>query len=333
VPTVPALTIHYDLRHPAAFGVSGADLYAAALDQIGWADRNGFARVSFGEHHQSPDGYVSSPLVVAGAVGACTSTIRCLVSTVVAPLHDPIRLAEDIATADLCLGGRLDVAIAAGYVADDFAMFGKDFGRRGAEMESLVPVLRQALTGEPFEYRGRTVQVTPRPVQQPMPILMGGSVRRSINRAARLADGFRAPMPGLWRVWREECIAVGRPDPGPLPAQGPIFLWVTTDDKERVWEWLTPHILHQINSYARWTHEAWGRATGPFVPTSDVHDVRQGGAYRVVDPDECIEIAHTLGDDGDLRFSPLLAGIDPRRANAMLQLVEERVLPEIGSPR
>ncbi len=74
--------------------------------------------MSLGEHHQSPDGYISSPLVVAGAVGACTSDIRCLVSTIVAPLHDPIRLAEDIAVADLCLGGRLDVALAAGYVAD-----------------------------------------------------------------------------------------------------------------------------------------------------------------------------------------------------------------------
>ncbi len=185
------------------------------------------------------------------------------------------------------------------------------------------------LTGEPFEYRGQTVQVTPRPVQQPMPLLMGGSVRRSINRAARLADGFRAPMPGLWKVWRQECIAVGRPDPGPLPPQGPIFLWVTTEDVDRTWEWLTPHILHQINSYAAWTHKAWGKATGPFVPTSDVTDVRQGGAYRVVDPDECIELARELGDDGDLRFSPLLAGIDPDRANAMLSLVEDRVLPEI----
>ncbi|MDH4171660.1 MAG: LLM class flavin-dependent oxidoreductase [Acidimicrobiia bacterium] len=326
---MPRLSIHYDLRHPQHFGVSGADIYAAALDQIAWADANGFERVGFGEHHQSPDGYIPSPLVIAGAVGAVTTRIRCLVSTIVAPLHDPIRLAEDIAVADNCLGGRLDVAIAAGYVRDDFALFGKDFADRGNHMERVVPLLRQAWTGEPFEHHGTTVRVTPRPVQDPMPLLMGGSVRKTINRAARLADGFRPPMPVLWEVWREERQNEGHPDPGPLPRSGPIFLWVTTDDKERTWDWLEPHILHQVNSYAGWTHAAWGRAAGPFIPATGLDDLRQGGTYQVLTPDETIVLARSLGDEGELRFSPLLAGIDPARARPMLELVEREVLPAL----
>jgi alkanesulfonate monooxygenase SsuD/methylene tetrahydromethanopterin reductase-like flavin-dependent oxidoreductase (luciferase family) len=251
------------------------------------------------------------------------------VSTIVAPLHDPLRLAEDVAVADNCLGGRLDVAIAAGYVADDFAAFGKDFAARGAFMEELVPLLRRAWTGEPFEYRGTTVRITPRPVQDPMPIGMGGSVPRTIERAARLADYFRPPMPGLWKTYRQACADLGRPDPGPLARRGPIFLWVTDEDPDAVWERLTPHILHQINSYAAWTHAAWGRATGPFVPTSDVTDVRQGGAYQVLTPAETIDLAESLGDGGELRFSPLLAGIDPDWSNAMLDLVEREVLPAL----
>ena len=67
---MPRLTIHYDLRHPAEFAVSGADLYAAALGQIDWAEAHGFSSVGFGEHHQSPDGYLPAPLMVAAAVGA-----------------------------------------------------------------------------------------------------------------------------------------------------------------------------------------------------------------------------------------------------------------------
>lgn len=326
---MPSISLHYDLRHPGAFGVSGRDIYAAMLDQVAWGDEVGVARVGLGEHHQSEDGYVSNPLVVAAAIGGRTRRLRVMVSTVLAPLYDPIRLAEEIATADLCLGGRLDVAIAGGYVEADFHLFGADFAGRGRYMEEIVGVLRRAWTGEPFEYRGRTVRVTPRPVQDPMPVLMGGSTRRTIERAARLADGYRPPMPGLWKVYREACMSVGAPDPGPLPRQGPIFCWVTTDDVDEVWGRLTPHILHQINSYARWTHEAWGRATGPFVPTSDVNDVRQGGAYEVLKPEEAVALANDLGAEGELRFSPLLAGIDPSWAWDMLGLVEREVLPAI----
>lgn len=329
---MPRLSVHYDLRHPAEFGVSGADLYAAALDQIAWADEQGFATVGFGEHHRSPDGYLPSPLTVAGAVGARTTRIRCQISTILAPLYDPIRLAEDIAVADNLLGGRLDVAIAAGYVREDFEAFGKDYAGRGAFMEAIVPFLRAAWTGEPFEHEGRTIRVTPRPVQDPMPILMGGSVPVTIRRAARLGDGYRPPMPGLWKVYRDACVEVGKPDPGPFPRQGPIFLWVVASeaDKEDAWARLTPHILHQINSYAAWTHAAFGRAAGPFVPTQDLTDVRQDGAYQVLTPDEVIELARSLGDDGDLRFSPLLAGIDPVWSNEMLALVEREVLPALS---
>ncbi|HUV10066.1 MAG TPA: LLM class flavin-dependent oxidoreductase [Acidimicrobiia bacterium] len=326
---MPRLSLHYDLRHPGAFGVSGKDLYAAALDQIAWADAHGFTTVGFGEHHQSPDGYLPSPLLVAAAVAARTTRIRCQVSTILAPLYDPIHLAEDIAVVDNLLGGRLDVAIAAGYVRDDFDAFGKDYAGRGQYMEEIVPFLRAAWTGEPFEHEGRTVRVTPRPVQDPMPILMGGSVPATIRRAARLADGYRPPMPGLWKVYREACAEVGKPDPGPLPRQGPIFLWVvaSADKNEDAWARLTPHILHQINSYAEWTHAAFGQASGPFVPTHDVTDVRQGGAYQVCTPEETVELAASLGDDGDLRFSPLLAGIEPAWSNEMLALVERAVLP------
>ena len=56
-------------------------------------------------------------------------------------------------------------------------------------MEELVPFLRQAWTGEEFEWRGKTIRVTPRPFQDPMRVYMGGGTRRTIERAVRLSDG------------------------------------------------------------------------------------------------------------------------------------------------
>jgi alkanesulfonate monooxygenase SsuD/methylene tetrahydromethanopterin reductase-like flavin-dependent oxidoreductase (luciferase family) len=327
---MPVLAIDFDLRHPTGLGADGPGTYRAALDMIAWAEDHGFARVTFGEHHQSPDGYLPAPLVFAAAVGGRTSSIRVRVSVLLAPLYDPVRLAEEVAVADLCLGGRLDLGMGVGYVEDDFDAFGADYHRRGAHLEWLVPFLRRAWTGEPFEHRGTTVTVTPRPVQDPMPIYLGGGTRAAIDRAVRLGDGFFAPaMERPWQYYRRASMEAGKPDPGEWPKRGPIFLWVTTGDKEQVWERLAPHVRHQIDSYGGWTQSGLGRPDGPFVPTRDIESLEQGGAYRVVDPDEAIALAQELGPDGELHLNPLLAGIAPGLAWEMLETVERHVLPHI----
>ncbi len=328
----PKLVLDFDLRHPPQLGATGPATYAAALDIIEWADRLGFERVGFGEHHQSDDGYLPAPLVFAAAVGARTSRIRVRISVLLAPLYDPLRLAEEVAVADLCTQGRLDLALGIGYVEDDYVAFGKDYHRRGRDLDALVPFLRRAWTGEPFEHRGATVRVTPRPFQDPMPIYLGGgAARRSIERAAAIADGFFPPgMPKPWEAYRRACVASGKPDPGEWAPRGPIFLWVTTDDKDATWRKLAPHIRHQIDSYGQWTQKGLGRVTGPYVPTEDMESIRQGGAYQVVTPDEAVELAATLGPGGELHLNPLLSGIDPAEAARMLATFEAEVLPHIG---
>ena len=329
---MPKKVMNFDLRHPPQFATSGRALYRAALDMCRWADERGFARIGLGEHHQSPDGYIPAPLVVAGAIGACTRQVRVRISILLAPLYEPIRLAEEIAVADLCLDGRLDVGLGVGYVAHDFEMFGVDYHTRGNALDELIPLLRRAWTGEPFEHRGTTVRVTPRPVQDPMPIHLGGSSPRGIERAVQLGDGFFPPgMPTGWRRYRARCLELGRPDPGEWPRRGPVFLWVTTEPKEEVWARLAPHVRHQIDSYAGWTPGAYGRPDGPFVPSRDIESLRQGGAYDVVTPDEAVELARGLGPDGELHLNPLLAGIDPAEAWKMLELVDREVLPALGA--
>ena len=320
--------LNFDFRHPAQFPASGAEIYRAALDMCRWADERGFQRVGVGEHHQSPDGYMPAPLLAASAIGACTTAVRVRLSVVLGVLYDPIRLAEEVAVADLCLGGRLDLGLGVGYVADDFNAFGRNFHTRGADLDELIGVLRQAWTGEPFDYRGTSVRVTPRPVQDPMPIFVGGASHRGVERAATLADGYFPPgMPTGWERYRKRAVAVGRVDPGPYANRGPAFLWVTREQKESVWERLAPHIRHQISSYAAWTRAAYGEPLGPFVPKRDTESIRQGGAYEVMTPEEVLDLAEQLGPTGELSFNPLLAGIDPAAAWKMLELVDRAVLP------
>jgi alkanesulfonate monooxygenase SsuD/methylene tetrahydromethanopterin reductase-like flavin-dependent oxidoreductase (luciferase family) len=183
--------MNFDLRHPPEFGVSGKDIYAGALDCLQWADEHGFSHTGVGEHHMNDDGFMSCPLVFAAAVGGRTRNIRFQTNVVLAPLYDPLRLAEEAAVADLCLGGRLMLGIGLGNQKVDFQAFGADITRRGAVTEALIPFLRKAWTGEPFEHRGVTVRLRPLPVQQPLPIYIGATTPAGIDRAARLADGFQ----------------------------------------------------------------------------------------------------------------------------------------------
>jgi alkanesulfonate monooxygenase SsuD/methylene tetrahydromethanopterin reductase-like flavin-dependent oxidoreductase (luciferase family) len=314
--------MNFDLRHPAQFRPSGAEIYASALDMCAWADEQGFSRVGIPEHHQNEDGYISCPLLFAAAIGARTSRIRVRTGIVIAPLYEPLRLAEEVAVADLCLRGRLELGMGLGVLRADYDAFGVDFTQRGRLMEQLIPLLRRAWTGEPFEHRGTTVRVTPRPVQAPMPIYLGGMSQAATDRAARLADGFHTLMPQTWELYRQSCRKYGKPDPGPPVPRGPLFLWVTKDDKAKVMEQLRPHFEQQVQSYDEQNRKAGGGLVNPW-------ELRPGRPppYRLVTPEEVIELAQSLGPGGELIFQPLLSAIEPRLAWGMLRLLETEVLP------
>jgi len=316
-------TIVYDMRAPR-FGAKAADLYAAALDQVAWADGLGFDFVGLGEHHAADDGYNPSPLILASAMAARTRGIRLRTSVLLAPFYDPIKLAEDAAVTQLVSAGRLVLGIGGGYRPAEFAMFGRDLTERWKTVGEVCALLRLAWTGEPFEWRGRPCLVTPAP-DPPPPIVLGGSSAAAARRAAHIADGWFPPLdPRLWPPYRDECQKVGRADPGPYPNQGPIFLWVSRDP-DGDWPWLLPHVMHQIRSYGEWTVEAFGEAAGPFRGELDPAAVRRNPAYRVLTPDDTLAMAEELGPDGVFHLNPLLAGIDPLRARAMLDLYEREV--------
>ena len=109
------------------------------------------------------------------------------------PLHDPVKLAEQIAVLDLMSGGRLDVIFGAGYVAAEFAAFGVSMRDRGRLLDEGIDIILRALKGERFMAGGREVYVRPLPVQKPEDILLvGGGVDASAKRAARFRARLRA---------------------------------------------------------------------------------------------------------------------------------------------
>jgi hypothetical protein len=317
------------MRAPA-FGASRNRLFRAALDQVAWADDLGFDVVGLGEHHCSADGYNPSPLPLACAMAARTRKIKLRTSVLLAPLYDPVKLAEDAAVTQVISNGRLLLGIGAGYRPSEFESFNRRLDDRWRAMGDICDFLRLAWTGEPFEWNGRTCIVTPKPEPFAPPILLGGSSAAAARRAARIADGWFPPLEErLWAPYREECIKLGKPDPGSYPKHGPIFLWVS-ENPEKSWEQLLPHVQHQLLSYAEWTREAFGKPLGPYAGDGmTAETIKKSPAYKVLTPDQALELAEKLGQHSVIYLNPLLAGIDPDVSWQMLQLYEREVHPHL----
>lgn len=204
--------VRFNLVDPAATPESLSARYRAALEMAAYADRHGVDTVQTEEHHGAADSWLPSPFVFAGSVFGATDRIAVTISAIIGPLHDPLRLAEDIAVLDLLSGGKLVTVAGIGYRPEEYEQAGVEWGRRGKLQDELLETLLQAWTGEPFPYRGRTVQVTPRPYTQPHPLLLvGGSSRAAARRAARLGLPFfpSAHLPELEAYYHEQRAAHG----------------------------------------------------------------------------------------------------------------------------
>lgn len=327
-PAVAMFGIRFDLRNPAFAGVSMADRYQATLDMSEWADRLGGMVVGLSEHHGSDDGYLPSPLPMAAAIAARTSTVRINIAALIAPFHDPLRLAEDIAVVDLLSRGRLDLTIAGGYVHDEFAMFDVPMSQRPARVREAVETLKAAWAGEPFEFRGRTVQVTPTPAQPGGPKLtLGGSSEAAARRAARIADGFLPSDPKFWPFYQEECARLGKPDPGPYLG-GSTTVVALAHDPDAGWDACAPYFLHEMNAYGAWQAEDDVQTT--YWKVNDVDELRATGHYRVVTPEEYLAELRAAGPFAFAMFHPMVGGTPPELAWESLRLFEHEVLPHLG---
>ncbi|MDG5776380.1 LLM class flavin-dependent oxidoreductase [Haloarculaceae archaeon H-GB2-1] len=160
-------------------------------------DQAGLASAWVSEHHFTDDGYLPGTMPSLGALAAATDDVRLGTCIALAPLYDPVRLAEDAATVDLLSGGRFSLGASIGYRDAEFANFGVPKDERTARTEDAVGVLRGAWSPGPLEYDAEfhdvapDATVTPKPAGDP-PILLGGAAKPAVRRAARIADGWIA---------------------------------------------------------------------------------------------------------------------------------------------
>jgi len=325
------LALRYDLRSPA-FATPHSVLYPTAVEQAVWADQLGFSTVYLAEHHGADDGYLPAPFIVAGAMASRTKLIRFHFSAIIATLHNPVQLAEELAVLDNLSGGRVEATFGIGYRPHEFALFGVDKKRRIAMLEETIDICRTAWSGEPVTFNGVTLEIKPRPVQSGgPPIYIGGSAEPSAHRAAAIGDGYRPAMPALYDVYVADILVRGLPVPAPLLNQAPLFLYIS-EDPERDWERIAPNVLYATNATATWAKERSAGDT-PYKTAESIDDLKSNPSFQVITPEECVTFAQSLGENAELMLHPLFGGLDPDLSWRSLELFETKVMPglrEVG---
>jgi probable F420-dependent oxidoreductase len=245
--------------------------------------------------------------VLAFAAGQ-TRTLRLGIAVAVLALHQPVRLARQVATIDRLSSGGVTLGVGVGAPGLPFDAFGISSRERAPRFEEYLHVMRRLWTEPQVDFEGRFVTLRhatlePKPVQDPLPVWFGAGSPPALKRAARLADGWigagsspSSAFPGQVEQLREHLEAEGR-DPDSFPMAKRAYVAIDRPQDE----------------VAAWFRAVYGGGIAPEVAIT-------GSAEQVVDG---LRELHEAGAE-------LLVVAPVGDDRPQLDLIVEHVLPALG---
>ncbi|AHH19129.1 luciferase-like monooxygenase [Nocardia nova SH22a] len=329
--STPTVALRLNMTGIPGVTTGQADRYRAALEMAAYADERGFAAVNCEEHHLARNGWLPSPLILAAAVAARTRRVRINIAALLVPLYDPVRLAEDIAVLDNISDGRFSFVAGVGYRPEEYHAVGRQWHRRGRSMDESLGVMLAAWGPEPFEYGGRTIDVTPKPVTRPHPLFfVGGMSPAAARRAARFGVPFYPPMPmpELEQLYHDELRANGTSGFVFSPGRGNTMTLVHPDP-DAAWEQYFPYLINETAEYSTWRTEEVAR---PHEDEAEsMQQLRDSGKFEILTPQECENRIRT-GAMTEIVVNPLVGGLPIEEGWKTLRLLAEQVLPRCTAP-
>lgn len=335
----------YGMQSPGTCPRSLPYLYRAVIEHAVEAERLGFNGFALTEHHFWYDGYCPSLLPVLAAIARRTNKIDLITCTLLLPLKDPLRIAEEIAVVDQLSRGRLSLGLGYGYRTEEFEGFGLDKKGRGTRFSELVEILRLAFTEENFSYSGKyysydDVSIQLKPMQTPSPPmwLTGGSYAATAHRAGRLGISYCVPASALPFERVKELIgeyhsaaAEANVAPGKIAVATDVVIAETREEVDQIVEEdMIPVVAEQLVSFG-FIHDEEGNPVKEIARDHPFFEVLMGCSI-VGTPDtvvERIESFHSMGVDV---FVPRLVEANFRNERILqeMRLFAERVLPHFG---
>lgn len=325
-----------------------ATLYANTFAQIRLADEMGFDCAWFAEHHFSNYAIVPNPLLPAVKAATLTKRIRFGQAVLVTPLWHPLRLAMDVALADVLTDGRLNVGLGRGYSQTEFTAFGASIEDNREQLGECLDLIRRAWTEDDFTHSGRLYQVPkpitalPRPVQQPYPPLhIAASHADSVAWVARqgyallssgqfLTHEAAAEVSGHFRrAWRE----AGRPE---ADARHHLlrFVHVAPSDGEAMAQIGETRWLNRVSrTHSGGTARVKGGVNQVVIPPDEIDDAEWAKRLVFGGPETVIATLRRLEAAGITHvichFD--IAGMAQPTVRRSMELFAERVMPAFAA--
>lgn len=222
------------------------------------AEAEGLDSVWLSEHHFSSDCYLPSVIPMMAALASQTERVRISSNVALAPLYDPVRLAEDAAVLDHLSRGRAMLGLGLGYRAVEFEGFGRKKSRRGRDTDELLAYLKGAWAGDAVRSPDGTTEVvvTPPPFTKNGPAVLIGAFARAGLERARRADGWIAPLfSDVAHAQRRVEMLKANPDDA-LDGYHVALSFTGFVSAGDAWDDVRAGALHVEGQYRRWMIEA-----------------------------------------------------------------------------
>jgi probable F420-dependent oxidoreductase len=169
--------------------------FSVAAEELGYDGVFATDHVIMPSDMPKPYGELYEPLVTLSFVGAKTEKIRLGTSILVVPQRNPVLIAKQVAALDQFSKGRVTLGVGAGWVEKEFKYLQAPFHNRGRVLDEAIRLMRDLWTKEVIDFAGkffilRGAMFMPKPIQDPVPIWVGGASRRALTRAGKLGDGW-----------------------------------------------------------------------------------------------------------------------------------------------
>ncbi|MCI2419531.1 LLM class flavin-dependent oxidoreductase [Saccharopolyspora sp. K220] len=332
-----------------AFGVSllgltqqpvGEDMAARSAETLRWvhhARDHGFDYLTTGQH------FLTTPLQQLQAVPVLARLIpesgrMRLAPTLLAPLHNPVDLAETLGSLDVLSGGRLTLSFALGYRDEEYLAFGVRRAERVERMAAVIRTLRALWSGEEVSsdepwWQLRNAKVTLRPAQRPHPpIWIAANADAAITRAARWglpwninAHADLTTVARQVRLYRAAAAAAGHDPDIALPIEREMYCG---SSQETAFQEAGPYLAAKYDSYARWgQHKALPGRDDFTAPVRELSRDR----FIVGDAEHCASEVRRYLDlgIGYAHFRMNWPGMPLGQAMDSMSRFAEQVLPEL----
>lgn len=334
------LTLFINAEHRP--GASLDRRFAEHIEQVKVARDAGFDGVTIGNHQSYSASAWFPPLETLMRLAAEADGMSLSTCMLILPLFHPLHVAQQAALLDVISGGRMTLGIAQGWTEEEFQVLGIDFHRRLSRFKESVTLIQRLWTEDKVDFKGKHFQadgltLALKPLRQPRPAMwFGGSVAKSVERAAHLAD---TSLGDSWvgsshltteviteqaQVFRSTLDALGKPMPQEFPLLRNI---VVAPDRETALREAGPALEESYRVFGQ-----WGLFTKVVGAGKEQLDLPELIAGRVVigSPEQCAEelvaLARATG------YSRLIArvqwmGMDQRIVLRSIELLADQVLP------